>query len=550
MENFAYKTRNNEDPQGKQRVYFTCALGDHDKYFDDISYDILKVHDCVLFFKESQEDYLCSNEELKDMRLFVIPVTKKLLTLPNRAMDEDVPFAIDHNIPILPLMQENGLEELFNAKFGNIHFINKSKFESKEDYCEVLRKYISSILIGDELVEEIRSAFDAYIFLSYRKEDHKYARELMRLIHQNSFCRDVAIWYDDFLVPGENFNVAIENVLRKCELFALVVTPNLIDKENYVMDIEYPKANQFAKAVIPVEFCSTDTEKLRILYKNIPDCIDSQNVGLLRDTLQYALRNITLRRNDNDPKHNFLIGLAYLNGIDTDVNEKVAENLLLLSAKQGYLDGARKMAELYSKGIFLAKDEVKAIYWFEVYYSKTKDKYLQKNGADIPDLDDVMNSKSLDEPIAKSVQRIHHDITTYFSLISLYEKRKCYNAEICSRMAKICCILFEKHYGRGKSICIFETTYRTISGYEIYVDENGKKKIGNAIYKDKKEYSVSAPIYDPSVFYITDKLITSSAFSIDKETRRQLVLFVIDFIKKNMDRYHIYLNKYHDLLEE
>lgn len=555
MENFAYKTRKNENPQGKQRIYFTCAPGDHDKYFEDISCDILKVQDCVIFYKESQMIHLATYDDLKDMRLFVLPITRNLLILPNHVMDSEVSFAFNHNIPILPLMQENGLEEQFNKKFGNLHFIDKTKFETGEEYYEKLRQSLSSKLIGDELAEDVRSAFDAYIFLSYRKEDHKYAKALIQLIHQNIFCRDIAIWYDDFLVPGEDFNIAIEKALRKCRLFALVVTPNLTKEENYVMKIEYPMARQLEKTVIPAEFCQTDKDELKFLYEDIPDCIDSKNIGLLRDTLQYALCNIDLRKNDGDPKHNFLIGLAYLNGIDTDVNEKIAEDLLLLSAEQGYLDGVRKIGELYGEGIFLSKDEEKAIYWFELYYNKTKDKYLYEKSVDIPDIDDVMKCGTLDKSMADSVQRILDDITTFFSLISLYESCKRHNAETCNEMAEICCVLFEKHYGRCPIIAV--NTFEKITGYEIYVDENGDKKIGNAIYKDQKIYSTSVTTKNLELLSLADKLITLEVVSINKETRRQLILVVIEYIKKNMgvniinkDLSDFYLKKYYALLDD
>ena len=64
----------------------------------------------------------------------------------------------------------------------------------------------------------------------------------MRLIHQNDFCRDIAIWYDEYLEPGENFNNAILKAIEKSKLFTMVVTPNLINEDNYVknMSIQLP----------------------------------------------------------------------------------------------------------------------------------------------------------------------------------------------------------------------------------------------------------------------------------------------------------------------
>lgn len=42
------------------------------------------------------------------------------------------------------------------------------KFEDK------LIMYLGSVLIGDEMADRVRAAFDAYVFLSYRKKDRKY----------------------------------------------------------------------------------------------------------------------------------------------------------------------------------------------------------------------------------------------------------------------------------------------------------------------------------------------------------------------------------------
>ena len=68
--------------------------------------------------------------------------------------------------------------------------------------------------ISDELAQRIRAAFDAYIFLSYRKKDRRYANELMKLIHKNPECRDIAVWYDEFLPPGDSFKQSIEKILK------------------------------------------------------------------------------------------------------------------------------------------------------------------------------------------------------------------------------------------------------------------------------------------------------------------------------------------------
>lgn len=60
-------------------------------------------------------------------------------------------------------------------------------------YEEKLKKFLESVLISDEMAKRVRGAFDAYIFLSYRKKDRRYANELMRIIHAKPEYRDIAI---------------------------------------------------------------------------------------------------------------------------------------------------------------------------------------------------------------------------------------------------------------------------------------------------------------------------------------------------------------------
>ncbi|MCD8068546.1 MAG: toll/interleukin-1 receptor domain-containing protein, partial [Lachnospiraceae bacterium] len=173
--------------------------------------------------------------ELSRMQLFVIPITSRFLFKENSAREVYFQFAMDHHIPVLPLMQEGGLEEDFNRICGDLQFLDKNAAISDptaQPYEQKLETFLASVLLGDELAEKVRKAFDAYIFLSYRKKDRKYAQELMRLIHQNDFCRDIAIWYDEFLVPGEDFNHAIQDAMEKSELFTFVVTPNLLEQDN------------------------------------------------------------------------------------------------------------------------------------------------------------------------------------------------------------------------------------------------------------------------------------------------------------------------------
>lgn len=378
-----YKTKGNVSPQGKRRVYFTCHPDDYDLFFDRISTDILKFSDCAIWFNPD-DNYEDIDTDLGQMNLFVIPITTKLLTKPCRTMQLDVPFALEKHIPILPLMQEGGLDELFTRYFGDLQYLDPNTHDiTAISYEEKLKKYLNSVLVSDEMAEKVRAAFDAYIFLSYRKKDRKYANELMRLIHKNDFCRDIAIWYDEFLVPGEDFNDAISHALKKSDLFTMVVTPNLINEKKYVQTVEYPEAVKQNKTIIPTELEKTDYKVLSEKYPDIPNSINAYDKNALSDALQSALINIARRENDNDPQHNFFIGLAYLEGIDVEVDHDRALQLITSAAETNEVPEAiEKLVMMYHDGYGVKRDYRVAVQWQQKLVDYWEGKYEKTHSLD------------------------------------------------------------------------------------------------------------------------------------------------------------------------
>ena len=245
-----YKTNEMGDPQGKPKVYFACHPDDFAGAFPLLSDDILEISDCAVWYDPdpsrmpgSEEEQREFEEIMGDMQLFVFAVTTTFLEKENRARSLELPFAIERHIPILPIMLESGLGYKFSDTCAKIQVVTRYVTDpTATPYKDVLKTFLNAVLIGDEQARKVRAAFDAYVFLSYRKKDRKYAQRLMRLIHDNEDYRDIAIWYDEYLVPGEGFNEAIEDAFKKSSLFAMAVTPHLEEKGNYVMRVEYPMA--------------------------------------------------------------------------------------------------------------------------------------------------------------------------------------------------------------------------------------------------------------------------------------------------------------------
>lgn len=369
---FSVKTKGNADPKGKPRVYFTCHPADFGRAFDKICADLFATHDCAVYYTENMtQEVPADNREtdLEHMNLFVIPVSFRLLTQPSRAMDSDFPFAKDKHIPVLPILLENGIDEFYSRpdKFGALQYLNPYSSDMTEiSYAEKLKKYLESVLIGDELAKRIRAAFDAFIFLSYRKKDRRLANQLMRLIHSRPELRDIAIWYDEFLTPGESFKENIDQMLHNSRLFTLLVTPRLLEEPNgmpnYVMGTEYPAARIAGIEILPAEMESTDRDELLKKYAGLPECLQAGDEAMYQRLL-ISLNDTAKRENDNEPEHDYLIGLAYLDGIDVETDREKGLNLITSAAENGLLEAMEKLADLYATGAYASLDYDKAYYW-------------------------------------------------------------------------------------------------------------------------------------------------------------------------------------------
>lgn len=360
------KTKGNANPKGKPRVYFTCHPDDFDRYFQKICEDIFKTHDCAIFYTEDMNAEIAKIDKVTDLEsnnLFVIPVTFKLLTTPNRAMNQDFPYAIQKHIPVLPIMMESGMDAFYAQpdKFGELQYLTPFSTDTTEiAYEEKLKRYLESVLISDEMAKRVRAAFDAYIFLSYRKKDRRYANELMRIIHSNPECRDIAIWFDEFLTPGESFNENISKILKDSKLFALLVTPNLLEepdgKPNFVMGEEYPAARESGISILPTEMVETDKAALRAKFRDIPECVRVYDDEKFRQRLLESISKIAVTENDNDPEHNFLIGLAYLEGIDVEVDRDRGLSLITSAAEAELPEAMQKLYKMYDSGLGVRLD--------------------------------------------------------------------------------------------------------------------------------------------------------------------------------------------------
>ena len=128
MADFKIRTRGDASPKGKPRIYFTSHPRDLGKYLEKTVADLLGVGDFAIYYTADmtagggEEDYRLG---LEVMNLMVIPVTHALLCDGCRAMEHDLPFAVENHIPVLPLMMESGLDAIYSApdRFGGMQYL-------------------------------------------------------------------------------------------------------------------------------------------------------------------------------------------------------------------------------------------------------------------------------------------------------------------------------------------------------------------------------------------------------------------------------------------
>ena len=351
---FNYVTRDNGSVKGRSRIYFSCHKDDKEKYLNKTCKDLFSVLDCVIYYTDDMDaDYSEElRQDLEQMNLFVIPVTRELLFSECRTVNVDMHYAIEKGIPILPLVMDEDLSIRFEEIFGKLHYLVPDKYDNTAiPYHKKLEFFLNTTLISDELRKRVQKAFDEYVFLSYRKKDRRYAIELMRLMHANPQLRRIAIWYDEYLVPGERYDKAIEEAMEASSEFMLLVTPHLLEDGNYVLTTEYPLAIKIFGNILPIEMVPTDRDMLKQKYPDISDVIEGNEGEELSERFINRLKSYAHKKSADDPVHNYLLGIAYLEGIDVEVDREYALTYIRSAAEADLPEAVLKLSRIYHDGI-------------------------------------------------------------------------------------------------------------------------------------------------------------------------------------------------------
>ncbi len=384
MLRFRYITKAKTSPRGKDAILIH-AMPEDTALAEQIASAILEENDGIRYacwLAEEPEKVFSeyTEPEMAEMHIYLPLITEHYLEAAKRYPDFRMEKVSARGLFVLPAILSSSLIPAYTARFGNIHVTMCEASNIGDD----LRKQLHRLLIDPQLKEKIdKDAFTRRLFLSYRKKDRIDALKILRAIHDTKEGAAAETWYDEFLIPGRDFNEEISAAMAGSEAVILSVTPNLMEihpdgEPNYVRAHEYPDAVRTGKPVIPVEAVAVKREEIISAFPDIPPFIRLGDQKLLEDALEHLSgENAAKTTEEKDPYLLYLLGMAFYMGfrVEKDVYRAIA---YLENAADGEVpEAAEQLFTTYAEGYEVTRDTAEALRWqvcaFEIYKNREPD---------------------------------------------------------------------------------------------------------------------------------------------------------------------------------
>lgn len=255
-------------------------------------------------------DNIDINEFIKEVDLIIPVISNSFLSGPSLSLINH----IQHEKSILPIVVEEISEDIFNEQVGFYHLL----YFNDQTFSEKLEHFINEDfdpyrpLVENPALNKLMS--DPNIFLSYRKKDHTKALELLNIIHSQPKFKALSVWYDDFLVAGENYNDNIDTQLKSCDFMVMCITKNILEPDNYVLKVEYPKAIALGKKIIPIAMEEIDVDLLEKLCPKIGTVISVSDTSKICSAFSKVIDDLNIKLKSLTPEEMGQLGKFYLEG--------------------------------------------------------------------------------------------------------------------------------------------------------------------------------------------------------------------------------------------
>ena len=369
---FNHLTKENTTPKGKHYLFVHACASDQALrravFGKLLSYE--QGARCCLWYTDEPEAIFTGEgkDKLAEMAVFIPLITEDYFRLFEEKYSGSKPADFFEalqlrGVAVLPLVESAELLPRFNRIFGDIHGVALSLPDADRMAEEQLKRLLSDNELEEQIIHE---AFTGKLFLSYRKKDIKEAKEIMKAIHDTEAAGAAAIWFDEFLVAGRDFNEDIIAQLNDCDAMALAVTPHLLEEGNYVRETEYQEAVTRGRDVLPVEALRTDDSDLEKAFPGIKPRVDVHDLAALEKMLNDAGFKGVDRMT---PFGEYLLGMAFFIPINVEKDVDRAVRLFKSSAGRDCVEACEQLGKMYLKGIGVKRNTDEAIRYKKKAYT-------------------------------------------------------------------------------------------------------------------------------------------------------------------------------------
>ncbi|HEM6338486.1 TPA: TIR domain-containing protein [Streptococcus suis] len=269
---------------------------------------------------------------IDECTLVVVLITRDLLSNNESITEQYLRYSLSKNIYTLPIVIEEISENSFNNKFGNFHLL----YYKDKDFFEKLDFYINETFDPyNQLIVTKNEVIKPNVFLSYRKKDSALAHKLLITILSYPKFEYLSVWFDNFLVAGEDYSLAIQENLISSDFVLMCVTKNSLELGNYVLDIEYPLAKKMDKKIIAIAMDDVDIDLVNSFYPDLTKIIQINNIHAVIEEISKIITELNINLMINSPEDITKIGLRYLEGRYVIKNKVLGFKYLERASKLG-----------------------------------------------------------------------------------------------------------------------------------------------------------------------------------------------------------------------
>lgn len=381
-----------------KNFYLCIHPGDRETYLNEIADIFNAFGDRIFIWAHRDADMKLTEAEkepfLEDISkhcVFVAVITGNFFKDNDLCLWE-LKKAKSMGMKILPLILEEtpALSNQLNMITGKIQALYPFREDPTEiPFMDKLSRYLEDIIIcNTDLADKIRNVFSGRIFVSYRKKDRAYIAPLMEAIHSNPALDNIAVWYDESMRAGEDFEEQIWDAFAHADMGIMLLTRHSLEEGNYVAEKEYPFICERDIPFIPIiadgtdaglvsDFFIKEAEKNNKTVKPLPDALLLSDASGIAQMVYDILSSLNVIKTELSREEKYYLGVAYETHTLTPQNMETALKYLTRSAAEGCMDAFERIVNIHEYGIGKEKDLDAAIIALNNYV-KCLDAYAGK----------------------------------------------------------------------------------------------------------------------------------------------------------------------------